>query len=128
MTDAKPRIRTLFCIAVLQNFFDLPSSEIGKIWDATGRMLRGIADLPGVQILGTLDDDQTMVGTSPSGWPWTAYVLADMPDRESVVAACNLFRTTEIGEHRLWRYLRVEARMGRELAVPRPPLPPDESA
>ena len=118
MTDAKPRIRTLFCIAVLQNFFDLPSSEIGKIWDATGRMLRGIADLPGVQILGTLDDDQTMVGTSPSGWPWTAYVLADMPDRESVVAACKLFRTTEIGEHRLWRYLRVEARMGRELAAP----------
>lgn len=112
------KIRTLFCLAVLQNFFDLPASEIGRVWEATGRMLRGIADLPGVQILGTLDDDQTMVGAAPTGWPWTAYVLADMPDRDSVVAACNLFRTTEIGEHRLWRYIRVEARMGRELAVP----------
>ena len=81
-------------------------------------MLRGIADIPGAEILGTLDDDETMVGTSPNGWPWTFYILADMPDRASVVAACNLFRAIEIGEHRLWKYIRVEARMGRELAIP----------
>lgn len=117
MSD-KPKLRVLFCGAVLQNFFDLPGSEIGKVWAANGEMLKGIRDLPGVEILGTIDDDQTMVGTSPNGWPWTFYILADVPDRETVVAACNLFRTIEIGEHRLWRYIRVEARLGRELVIP----------
>jgi hypothetical protein len=103
---------------VLQNFFDLPAAEIGKVWQATGEMLKGIRDLPGVTVLGTIDDDQTMVGTSPNGWPWTFYILAEVPDRETVVAACNLFRTIEVGEHRLWRYMRVEARIGRELVIP----------
>ena len=118
MSQAPPKIRTLFCMAVLQNFLDLPGAEIGGVWKATGQMLRGVADIPGAEILGTLDDDETMVGTSPNGWPWTFYILADMPDRASVVAACNLFRTIEVGEHRLWKYIRVEARMGRELAIP----------
>lgn len=110
--------RVLFCGAVTQNFFDLPAAQIGKVWAATGVMLKGIRDLPGVKILGTLDDDETLVGTSPNGWPWTFYILAEVPDRETAVAACNLFRVTPVGEHRLWRYMRVEARIGRELAIP----------
>jgi hypothetical protein len=119
MSDTPPKkLRVLLCGAVLQNFFDLPSAEIGKVWQATGDMLKAIRDLPGVTILGTLDDDETMVGTSPTGWPWTFYILADMPDRDSVKAACNLFRTTAIGDYRLWKYMRVEARIGRELVVP----------
>lgn len=117
MSD-KPKLRVLFCGAVLQNFFDLPASEIVTVWAATGEMLKGIRDLPGVEIIGTIDDDQTMVGTSPNGWPWTFYILADVPDRDTAVAACNLFRTIEVGEHRLWRYIRVEARLGRELVIP----------
>ena len=115
---SNPPLRVLFCCAVLQNFFDLPSDQIGTVWTATGEMLRGFRDQPGVTILGTMDDDQTMVGTSPSGWPWTFYILADVADREAVVALCNLFRTVEVGEHRLWRYIRVEARIGRELVIP----------
>ena len=116
-TPTKP-LRVLFCGAVLQNFFDLPAADIGLVWAATGQMLKGIRDLPGVTILGTLDDDETMVGTSPNGWPWTFYILADVPDRATAVAACNLFRTIEVGEHRLWKYMRVEARIGRELVIP----------
>ncbi|MET1755729.1 hypothetical protein ABVV53_09690 [Novosphingobium sp. RD2P27] len=118
MSDTPKSLRVLFCGAVLQNFFDLPSSEIGKVWAATGEMLKGIRDLPGVTVLGTIDDDETMVGTSPNGWPWTFYILADVPCRATAVAACNLFRTIEIGEHRLWKYIRVEARIGRELVIP----------
>jgi hypothetical protein len=82
------------------------------VWQATGAMLKGIRDLPGVEVLGTMDDDQTMVGTSPNGWPWTFYILADVADRQTAVEACNLFRTTPVGEHRLWKYMRVEARIG----------------
>lgn len=119
MTEtATPPLRVVLCGAVLQNFFDLPSAEIGKVWKATGELLRGIRDLPGVTILGTMDDDQTMVGTSPTGFPWTFYILADMPDRDSVTAACNLLRTIEIDGYRLWRYIRLEARIGRELVIP----------
>lgn len=112
------KIRALFCCAVLQNFFDLPSAEIPVILKATGRLVRTIREMPGVDVLGTMDDDETMVGTSPNGWPWTFYILADVPDRDTAVTICNLFRTTEIGEYRLWKYIRIEARLGRELIMP----------
>ena len=118
MTDQPKKLRVLFCSAVTQNFFDLPATEIGTVWAGVAEMLKGIRDLPGVEVLGTLDDDETMVGTSPNGWPWTFYILADVPDRETAVAACNLFRATPVGEHRLWKYMRVEARIGRELVIP----------
>lgn len=119
MSEAKP-IRVLFCIAVQQNFFDLPFSQIGPVWKAFGTMMKGISDLPGVKILGMLDDDETMVGTSPTGFPWTAYIMADVPDRETVRQACNFFRSTPVGDtdERLWKYCRVEARLGRALEVP----------
>jgi hypothetical protein len=119
MTTEPPKpLRALFCCAVTQNFFDLPASEIGTVWHATGAMLGALRDLPGVTILGIMDDDQTMVGPSPSGWPWTFYIMADVADYATAVAVCNLFRITPVGEYRLWRYMRVEARVGRELVVP----------
>jgi hypothetical protein len=55
-----------------------------------------------------------MVGPSTE-FPWTAYILADAPDLESVTAVCNVVREATVGEHRLWRYLRIEARVGRPL-------------
>lgn len=118
MTDKPKKLRVLFCSAVTQNFFDLPASEISTVWAGVAEMLKGIRDLPGVEVLGTMDDDETMVGTSPTGFPWTFYILADVPDRETAVAVCNLFRVTPVGEYRLWKYMRVEARIGRELVIP----------
>ncbi len=112
-------IRTLFCIGINQNFFDATPEEAKDVWLAFGRMMNGIAALPGVTVLGNIDDDQSMVGPS-TGWPWTCYVLADVPDQATVHAACNLFRTTVVGAgpFKLWKYARIEARMGRELVVP----------
>lgn len=118
MNDDRKKIRALFCGAVLQGFFDLPGKDIPAVLKATGGMLRTIREIPGVDVLGTFDDDETMVGTSPNGWPWTFYILADIPDRDTAVAICGLFRTIEVGEHRLWKYMRVEARLGRELVMP----------
>ena len=117
MSETK-KIRALFCGAVLQNFFDLKGADIPSVLKATGRLIRTIHEMPGVEVLGTFDDDETMVGTSPNGWPWTFYILADVPDRDAAVAICNLFRTTEVGDYRLWKYMRVEARLGRELVMP----------
>ena len=112
------KIRTLVCGAVLQGFLDLPSTEIMTVLKATGKMIRTIREMDGVEVIGTMDDDETMVGTSPNGWPWTFYILADVDGREKAIEVCNLFRTTEVGEYRLWRYMRVEARLGRELVMP----------
>jgi hypothetical protein len=39
-------------------------------------------------------------------------------DFDTVTAVCNLYRTTAVGEYNLWRYGKIEARVGRELVVP----------
>lgn len=109
-------LRTLFCFGNNQNFFDLPKSEIGPVWEATQQLLSELKNLQGVDIIGTFDDDAHMVGPS-DGWPWTFYVLADVQDQPTVKEACNLLRTIMVGEHALWRYFKVEARMGRELTI-----------
>lgn len=110
-------LRVLFCIGVNQNFFDLPVGQTGAVWQAFSTMLGDLARMPGVTLLGTVDDDRHMVGPSTS-WPWTCYVLADVAGQQTVAEACNLFRTTPVGEYALWRYARIEARTGRPLAVP----------
>lgn len=109
-------LRTLFCFGNNQNFFDLPKSDIGPVWTATQSLLSQMKNLDGLEILGTFDDDAHMVGPS-DGWPWTFYVMADARDQETVRAACNLLRTTMVDEHALWKYFKVEARMGRELTI-----------
>lgn len=113
-------LRVLFCIGINQNFFDLPADGIthGHVWQAFVSMMDGIKSLPGVEFIGDMDDDSHMVGPS-EGWPWTCYLLADVDTQETVKAACNLFRTTPVGdgEVRLWRFARIEARMGRALTV-----------
>ncbi|HWD30216.1 hypothetical protein D3C77_414180 [compost metagenome] len=119
MNDNKV-LRVLFCMGINQNFFDAPREEQLQVWAAFSEMWNGIHDLPGVNVLGNMDDDKGMVGPS-DGFPWTTYLLADVPNIETVHAACNLFRVTPVGEgtHRLWRYAKVEARVGRELIIQR---------
>ncbi|EAV41592.1 hypothetical protein SIAM614_30816 [Stappia aggregata IAM 12614] len=118
MTEKKP-VRTLLCFNNHPTFFSLPFDQIGPVWKATQELMSSINAMEGVEIIGTFDDDQTMVGAT-SGFPFTWYMLVDFPDREAVQSACNLLRTIEVGEenHRLWKYMTVEARMGRALEIP----------
>lgn len=109
-------LRVLFCIGINQNFFDLPTGQGGAVWKAFSGMMSDIAAMPGIDVIGNMDDDSHMVGPS-EGWPWTCYILADVADIDTVKAACNLFRTTPVGEHSLWRYAKIEARIGRALTV-----------
>jgi hypothetical protein len=108
------RLRVLFCFGVTQTFFDLEPSAVGTVVEAIRQTFADLRGRFGVEVLGTLDDDELMVGASPS-WPWTAYILADVPDLETVRRITNLVREHEAAGHRLWRYLRIEARVGREL-------------
>lgn len=117
MSDNKKEpLRVLFCIGVTQNFFELPESQIGAVWKGYGEMMSALSALPGVHVLGTMDDDRTMVGASAS-WPWTVYIMADVDHLDTVVAGCNLFRTIKVGEDRLWKYGKIEARIGRALII-----------
>lgn len=111
--------RVLFCIGINQNFMNATAEEGKQVWQAFSQMMQGIDELPGVTILGIMDDDRIMVGPSATA-PWTAYIMADVPDCEAVVTACNFFRTISVGDgtYKLWKYARVEARIGRELVVP----------
>ena len=110
-------LRVLFCMGINQNFFNLPKADIGTVWTAFAGMLRDMEDMDGVDVLGNMDDDAHVVGPA-EGWPWTCYVLADVRDQETVKAACNLFRTTMVDdEYALWRYAKIEARMGRALTI-----------
>jgi hypothetical protein len=78
-------------------------------------MMTALATMDGIKVLGTMDDDRLMVGKSDDAW--TFYIMADVADLDTVVAACNLFRTTMVGEHRLWKYGKIEARVGRALII-----------
>jgi hypothetical protein len=109
-------LRVLFCIGINQNFFDLPTGQGGLVWKAFSGMMDAVADTPGVRVIGDIDDDSHMVGPS-DGWPWTCYILADVDTQETVKAVCNLFRTAPVGEYTLWRYAKIEARIGRALTV-----------
>jgi len=39
---------------------------------------------------------------------------------DTVIQACDFFRSTPVGDgtYKLWKYCKVEARIGRELVVP----------
>lgn len=113
--------RVLFCIGVNQNFFDLPTGKGIDVWKGFSNMLNAMSKLQGLNIIGTIDDDRMMVGPSISA-PWTVYIMADVDDTDTVVAACNLFRTTPVGEYSLWRYAKIEARIGRALEIPKEAL------
>ena len=117
MSDTKTApLRVLFCIGINQNFFDLPTGQGGLVWKAFSGMMDAVAETPGVRVIGDIDDDSHLVGPS-DGWPWTCYILADVDTQETVKEVCNLFRTTTVGEYTLWRYAKIEARIGRALTV-----------
>jgi hypothetical protein len=115
-------LRVLYCIGINQNFFDLPREGLteGDVWKAFMSMMDQLKALPGITHIGDIDDDSHMVGPS-DGWPWTCYILADADSQETVRAACDLFRSTLVGDPdggvRLWRFAKVEARIGRALTV-----------
>jgi hypothetical protein len=107
-------MRALFAFGLTQDFFTEERTRIPAIMDTLKSSFADLEERFGVRVLGTLDDDELMVGASET-WPWTCYILAEVPDRAAVAAVCNLLRTTEVGDARLWKYLRVEARLGRPL-------------
>lgn len=112
--DTGDAVRALLCIGIAQNFFDAEPEVQGRLFEAIPKAFGDLGGRFGVKVLGTLDDDELMVGPS-EGWPWTAYVLLEAPDHKAVASICNLVRETEVAGSKLWRFMRIEARVGRPL-------------
>jgi hypothetical protein len=107
-------LRVLFCFGVAQSFFEEDAARVPELAGAIAKAFEDLSGRFGVRVLGTMDDDELMVGPSVA-WPWTAYILADAPSLDAVTAVCNILREVEVGGAKLWKYLRVEARIGRPL-------------
>lgn len=112
-SDGSP-LRVLFCIGVTSGFFEAEPDEIGTVKDAIEEAFADLRGRFGVEVLGTMDDDRLMVGASES-WPWVSYILADVPSLDAAHAVTNILRESTAGRYRLWRYLKIEARIGRPL-------------
>jgi hypothetical protein len=113
-SDPNEPIRVMFCLGVSQTLCEEPAAELPAIF---GQVKDAFADLEGrfgVRVIASFDDDQIMVGPS-STWPWTAYILAEAPSYAAIVEVCDIVRDAHVGPHRLWRYLKIEARIGRRL-------------
>ncbi|MGI9557774.1 MAG: hypothetical protein ACR2N5_07520 [Solirubrobacterales bacterium] len=108
------KLRVLFCMGVLPAFFENEPGKVKPIIDALEEAFADLSGRFGIEVLGTMDDDQLMVGPT-EGWPWTAYILADAPNLEAVYAVTNIVRDVEIDGYLLWRYVKFEARVGRRL-------------
>src|SRR6184192_2580502 len=89
-------LRVLFCIGVSQSFFDEDPAKLPELIPFITNAFADLRGRFGVTVLGTMDDDELMVGPSPA-WPWTAYILAEAPSLEAVTAVCNLVRETAVG-------------------------------
>lgn len=111
--------RALFAFGLTSGFFSEDRSNIPPIMEALKSGFDRLEERFGVRVLGTLDDDETMVGATDT-WPWTCYVLAEVPDRAAVAAVCGLLREIRVGDTPLWKYLKVEARLGRPLFFAEP--------
>ena len=107
-------LRVLFCLGVLPEFFAASPDTQSALISGIPAAFEDLGGRFGVTVLGTMDDDELMVGPSHA-WPWTAYILADAPDLDAVVGVCDIVRSASIGEDRLWKYMRIEARVGRQL-------------
>ena len=112
-------LRVLFAFGLTQDFFAEERARIPAIMETLKSGFANLDERFGVRVLGTLDDDQTIVGATPT-WPWTCYVLAEVGDREGVAAVCGLLRELKADGTPLWKYLKVEARLGRPLFFAEP--------
>jgi len=113
--QGEEKLRVLFCIGVRDAFFDSgPEEGRQEAFEAIPTAFADLGGRFGIEVLGTMDDDQMMVGPS-STWPWTCYILADAPSLDAVAGVCDILRTDLDSGHKLWRYLKIEARVGRKL-------------
>lgn len=101
----------MFAVGVLPDFYAQPAVDFDQLMQPFGEAFNDLGSRFGIKVLGTLDDICLQAGPS-SGWPWTCYILAETPTHDAVRKVLDQLMTIRVGEHRMWRYAKVEARIG----------------
>lgn len=119
MAEGKDHLRVMFCGALRDEYFRAGAAEREKFVEASfGTRNRLFQELD-IKVLATLDDDRVRKGAS-DGWPWTWYILADVPDFETVQEFMRTYSQTLVDDDVLmWKYVSMEARIGRPLPADR---------
>ena len=103
--------RVLFCIGVLPDFYAEAADAFDRLMEPLRAAFEDLGGRFGLRVLGTLDDICLQAGPS-AGFPWTCYILAAAPDLAAIRGVVDQFMQAEINGYRLWRYAKVEARIG----------------
>jgi hypothetical protein len=109
--DAPGDLRVLFCIGVLPDFYAQPAAEFDRLLEPFGTAFNDLGARFGLHVLGTLDDVFFQSGPS-FGYPWTCYILATAPHHRAVQQVVGQLMDVEVAGCRLWRYAKIEARVG----------------
>jgi hypothetical protein len=118
-THGADGLRVLFCIGVLPDFYAQPVVDFDRLLEPFATAFGDLGRRFGIHVLGTLDD--ILVQNGPSfGFPWTCYVLATTPSHEAVHQVVRQLMDIEVDGCRLWRFAKVEARVGRPLGFVKP--------
>src|SRR3954469_5850642 len=104
-------LRALFCIGVLPDFYSQPAACFDRLMAPFFTAFDRLGDRFGVRVLGTLDDVQLAVGPT-FGWPWTCYILATAPGLDAIRGVTQQLMDIEVDGDRLWRYAKLEVRIG----------------
>lgn len=105
------QLRVLFCIGVLPDFYAQPAADLHRLLAPFGVAFNGLGSRFGIRVLGTLDDVHLQSGSSLS-YPWTCYIPASAPGRDSIRQVVDQLMTVEVDGCRLWRFAKIEARVG----------------
>lgn len=106
--------RALFCFGVLPAFYEADEKTRKEAFHVILEAYQNLTERFGIKVLGSLDDDRFVVGPTLA-YPWTCYILAEIPNIDAVTNFCNILREFKVGDSLLWRYIKVEARIGRDL-------------
>lgn len=109
--DASGELRVLFCIGVLPDFYAQPSADFDRLLKPFGTAFNDLGARFDIHVLGTLDDVYLQNGPS-FGYPWTCYILATAPHHHAVAQVVAQLMNVEVDGFRLWRYAKIEARLG----------------
>lgn len=107
-------LRVLLCLSSKQNFYDANDADRVEVKTALRAAFWKLGDRFAVRVLGSMDDDLLSHGASQLPH-YRAYILMEARDFETVVALCQVVKEVAVGSHRLWRYVGIDARVGRPL-------------
>jgi len=115
MIEATPgELRVLLCLAATQSYYDAKDDEQAEVKAGLRTAFERLEERFDVRVLGAIDDDLLAHGATHLPH-YRAYILLAARDLNTAVELCKVVKETRVGPYRLWRYLGLDARIGRTL-------------